>query len=250
MSISRFVNYEVFVLKVARVMLLVIATITFLAIIGTIVWLAFTWIKPAGTKYRDLMSVPVYEPIQSEWQSTSESGGTKEAIHTILPPVMNETITTIDSLYQLVGRVEPKFSERDDLAQFYNALVAPFDHFEKPNSYATEFLLDLQLFVKSMSEDELLKRITNVEVRTARIVDSIFKFRDDYEANLREALATSADRSATDGWNKTVTSMVTLQVLSVCVTAFVVSLLGFHLSMQRQRQVAPFISSNANNENT
>lgn len=253
MPISLFANYEVVVLKVARVVLLVIATITFLATIGIIAWLAFTWIKPAGTNYRDIMSVPVYEPIESAWQSTSSSGRTDEVIQTKLPPVMNETIATIDSLYQLVGREEPKFSERDDLEQFYTELVAPFDDFEKPNSYATEFLLDLTRFVKSMTEDELLKRIVDVDMRTTTIVDTIFKFRDDYEINLRGALATSADRSATHGRNKTLTSMVTLQVLSVCVTVFVVStvcLLGFHMSMQRQGQVAPFNSMNANHENT
>lgn len=237
---SFFADYEVLVLKVARVVLIVLASISFLAIPVTLVWLGISFTKPTEINYKHILYVPSYETmnLNSRPRSAARTEGAKA---TKLPPIMNETIETIDSLYQLVGREEQKFSETYDLHQFYTSLVEPFAKFEKPNYYDIDYLLELKLYTESMSQDELLKRIADVDARTAAIVDSIFKFRDEYLINLEGALATVESRSSAQGWNRMVTSLLVLQVLSVCITAFVVSavcLLGFHLGLKRQGLVA------------
>lgn len=246
---SFFASYEELVLKVARVVLIMLATVSFLAIPGALVWLGFTMSKPAEMNYKHILLVPSYESIDATWRPSS--GVRTESNVTELPPLMNQTVETIDSLYQLVGREEQKFSQTYDLQQFYTALIEPFTKFEQSNYYDFDFLLALKLFTESMAKDELLKRITDVDVRTTAIVDSIFKFRDQYLINLEGALAIVESRSTTDGWNRMVTSLLVLQVLSVCVTAFIVSavcLLGFHLGLKRQGQVATPFTSIENDE--
>ena len=239
---SFFAGYEVLVLKVARVVFIALATVSFLAIPGALVWLGFTLTKPEEINYKHILLVPSYESIDASWRPPSGVRTGSDARE--LPPIMNQTIETIDSLYQLVGREEQKFSETHDLQQFYNTLIEPFEEFEKPNYYDFDFLLELKLYTESMVQDELLKRIADVDVRTTAIVDSIFKFRDEYLINLEGALAIVESRSTANGWNRMVTSLLVLQVLSVCITVFVVSavcLLGFHLGMKRQGQEAtPF----------
>lgn len=233
---SFFAGYEVLVLKVARVVLIVLASISFLAIPVAIVWLGITLTKPAEINYKHVLYVPTYESIDLTWRPRT-AVRTEEAIATKLPPIMNDTVESIDSLYQLVGRVEQKFSETYDLLQFYNSLIEPFAKFQKPNYYDIDFLLELKHYAATMSQDELLKRIADVDTRTTAIVDSIFKFRDEYLINLDGALATVESRSTTQGWNRMVTSFLVLQVLSVSITAFVVSamcLLGFHVGLKRQ----------------
>lgn len=234
---SLFVNYEQLLLKVARVVLVLLATCSFIVVVGVLVWLTFSWIKPIGESYKDSMLVPVYESIGSAWSSTPSEEQTSESADSKLPPVFDDILETVDSLYQLVGREEPKFSEKKDVKKFYAILVEPFHSFDQRESFAIDFLIELRSYTQSMAKDELLKRIADVEVRTTTIEDSIFQFQDDYLENLRRALDTVAEQSTTLSWNRMVTSTLALQVLSVCLTAFVVAtmcLLGFHVVAQRQ----------------
>ncbi|MYD44814.1 MAG: hypothetical protein F4W92_00455 [Gammaproteobacteria bacterium] len=237
---SRFADYEAFVLKVARVVLVALASISFLAIPIALVWLGFTMAKPTGIDYKHNLYVPTYESIDASWRP-SAGVRTEDLNAAKIPPVMNETIETIDSLYQLVGREEQKFSETHDLQQFHTALIEPFAKFEDPNTYDIDFLIELKQYAESMVQDELLKRIADVNARTTAIVDSIFKFRDKYLINLDGALATVESRSTEHGWNRMVTSLLVLQVLSVCITLFVVSavcLLGFRVGLNHEGRAA------------
>lgn len=251
MTRSVFADYEVLVLKVARVVLIVLATVTFLTIVGALVWIAVMWIKPDNTNYKNIMYVPSYESIESAWSSSSSAEGVTAAIDTKIPPVLNETVETIDSLYQLVGREEQKFSEIIDLADLHTHLVDPFVVFDQPNNYAVDFLIELEKYAQAMAADELLKRIADVNARTETIVDSITEFRDDYVINLEGALATVEARSSTHWLNRMVSSLVVLQVLSACITAFVVSticLLGFHIAMRRQDLLSKLTTSSVTDE--
>lgn len=243
-------DYEGLVLKVARVVLVMLASISFLAIPVTLVWLGITLTKSEEANYKQVLYVPTYESIDATWRPST---GVRTAdVKTVkLPPVMDETIETIDSLYQLVGREEQKFSESYDLQQFYASLRAPFAKFEEPNYYDIDFLLELKQFTESMAQDELLKRITDVDVRTAAIIESIFKFRDEYLVNLDGALAIVESGATEHGWNRMVTYLLVLQILSVCITAFVVStvcLLGFHIGLRRQELAGTPSNTTVNNE--
>ena len=238
---SIFAYYENFILKVARIVLALLATLTFIATIGAVVWLAFFWIVPVTVNYKNTMVVPPYETIGSNWTSTPLAEGTREATNKKLPPVLDETVEIVDSLYQLVGREERKFSENEDVQEFYTTLVEPFGVFDRSETFTTEFLIELKWYAQSMAKDELLKRIADVEVRTTAIVDSIFQFRDKYITNLHDALATAEARSATHISNRMMTSFVVLQILSICMLAFVVSaicLLGFHIATRKHGSVA------------
>lgn len=247
---SFFADYESLVLKVARVVLVVLATISFLAIPVVLVWLGTTLTKSEEANYKHALYVPTYESIDATWRPSS--GMRAGDVNTLkLPPVMDETIETIDSLYQLVGREEQKFSESYDLQQFYASLIEPFAKFEEPNYYDIDFLLELKRFTESMAQDELLKRITDVDVRTAAIVESTFKFRDEYLINLNGALATLESGATAHGRNRIVTYLLVLQILSVCITSFVVStvcLLGFHVGLKRQEFAAAPSNMKVNNE--
>ncbi len=247
---SVFADYEVLVLKVARVVLILLATISFLAIPGTLVWLGISLTKPAEMNYKHVLYVPPYESIDSTWRPRS-SVSAEDARETKLPPIVYETIETIDSLYQLVGREEEKFSESYDLQQFYTSLMAPFAKFEEPNYYDVDFLFELKLFTESMVRDELLKRMADVDARTAAIVDLTYKFRDEYLINLDGALATVESTSTAHGWTRMVTSLLVLQALSVCITVFVVSavcLLGFRVGLNRPGHSAALTASSMNDE--
>ena len=236
MQRSFFVNYEQLVLKVARVMLILLATASFFVVFGALVWLAFLWIKPIGVDYKDTMAVPEYESIDSAWRSNLPNQETSEVSDVKFPPVFEDILETVDSLYQLVGRDEKKFSDREGLEEFYATLIEPFGIFDQPNRYTTDFLLELKFYTDAMVKDELLKRIADVDERTTSIVDSIVRFRNDYIDNLRDALDSIEERSSSNRWNRMVTSILALQVLSICITAFVISticLLGFHVVSQR-----------------
>ena len=248
---SLFANYEVLVLRVARVVLVVLATLTFITIIVALIWITVMWIKPTNTNYKHIMNVPSYASIESEWNSSFSAEDANAAIVKKIPPVLAETVETLDSLYQLVGRKEQRFSETIDVTALHTHLVAPFSAFDQPDQYAVDFLIELEKYAHAMVEDELLKRIADVNVRTQTIMDSLTEFRDDYVINLEGALATMETRSSTHWLNRMVSSLVVLQVLSVCITAFVVStvcLLGFHLAMQRQGLLSTLATSSANDE--
>lgn len=241
--------YERLLIIVARFALVVLSTISLLAITGTLVWIVFAWINLASTSYQDVMKVPTYETIDSTWKSIPQEEANRKSSELKVPPIYYDSIEIIDSLYQLVGREEPKFSEQENSYEFYARLVQPFGGFDQREStkYTTDFLIEFKSFTQSMTKDELLKRIANVEDRTTLIVDSIFQFRDAYIENLRVALAKLAEQSATQGWNRSVTSSLTMQVLIVCVVAFVVSsicLLGFQVV--RSRPTQPSIQTVAN----
>lgn len=253
MNGSRFLlaNYEALVLKVARVVLIALATISFLAITGTLVWLVITWVKPVESNYKKNLNVPQYESIDAAWVSQSVEA-TPETNGVEIPLVMNETVEVIDSLYQLVGREEQKFSEIVDLQEFYLRLVEPIAEFEPPDYYVVDYLFELSLYTRSMAKDELLKRIADVDVRTETIVEAMFKFRDEYVINLDGALATMEARASAHSTDRTLSSFLVLQVLVICVSAFLVSaicLLGFHIVMQRQRQNTVQTVSDTENEN-
>ena len=230
-------NYEQLVIKVARVVLVVLATIAFLAIIGVLVWLVFLWTKPTNTDYKSVLVVPPYESMASEWSSTLPAEGRKIETPQSVPPVFTETIELVDSLYQLVGREEPKFSEKVELGTYYSSLVEPFEVLHTQNKLAIDFLIELKSYAQSMTKDELLKRVADVEERTQTIVDSTFEFRDRYLANLQVALTTADELSDKNLSNRMVTSSFVLQILCICLVVFVVSaicLFGFRLSSQKQ----------------
>ena len=243
-------NYEAFLLKVARVVLIALATISFLAITATLVWLVITWLNPVESNYKKILYVPQYESIDAAWNSQS-SEGTLETTVVELPTTMNETVEVIDTLYQLVGREEQKFSEIVDLQEFYALLVEPIAEFEPPDYYVADYLFELSLYTRNMAKDELLKRIADVNVRTDTIVEAMFKFRDEYAINLDGALATMETRAAAHSSDRTISSFLVLQVLSACVTVFLVSaicLLGFHIVMQRQQRTITQTVTGTNNE--
>lgn len=236
MQRSFFVNYEQLVLRVARIALVLLATASFLVVIGAFAWLAYLWIKPIGVGYKDTMVVPEYESIDSTWRSTLPRQETSELTDVKFPPVFDDILASVDQLYQLVGRNEEKFSEREGLGELYTTLIEPFGNFDQPKSYTTDFLLELKFYSDAMVKDELLKRIADVDERTTTIVNSIFRFRNEYIENLHGALDSVAERSSSNKWNRMVTSILALQVVSICITAFVVSticLLGFHVVSQR-----------------
>ena len=234
--ISFFADYEELVLRVARVVLIVLASVSFLAVPAVLVWLGFTLSKPAEMNYKQILYVPTFDSMDIRWNS-SPRVRRDSASTTKIPPVLLETIDTIDTLYQLVGRDEQKFSEMYDLQEFYLLLIEPFAEFDEPNTYDIDFLLELNGFTESMAQNELLKRIADADSRSTTIIETMLQFRDEYLINLDGALASIASQSSAHGWNRMVTSLLVLQTLSVCITIFVVStvcLLGFHVGLKRR----------------
>ena len=244
-------NYVELVLKVARVVLVLLATVAFVSIIGALIWLVFLWTKPTSADYKSILVVPPYEPIASEWLPRLSTEARKVETAARLPPVFIETLEIVDSLYQLVGREEPKFSEHEEIANYYSSLVEPFGVLGTQNNVTIDFLIELKSYARSMTNDELLKRIADVEERTQTILDSIFEFRDQYVTNLRVALATADELTDKNLSHRMVTSSFVLQVLCVCLVAFVgsaICLFGFQLATQKQGHIASTVTPIERNE--
>ena len=193
------------------------------------------FLSPAN--YEELTTGIVPRPSTQETEESEEpSSQSLTALSPQIASQIQSVLNAIDQQYNVAGRQEPKFSDVPSHVEVVEKIVRQPITEGYDESVTEIYEESLSEFVSNLGEDELIKRIADINARTAILLNALNSFSNDFHEKFEAAESLAAmSQSVTQAelqLNKTVWGWVlaiSVGVLLVIVLILVVLRVEVHL---------------------